>query len=257
MLTTLKLPADTTADDCAKAVLEVWPSSRVVHLAGLRPNEDLRDFYGRMFDGVGHAEPLAEDVAVGDRDNQRTGDIWMQVRYDPSIPDAYRHSANAQPLHTDGSYIPGFPNAGFLACQAMPGDGGATIFIDGKHVVEALDAEAPELRSKLEATPIPHARSGDRRVEPFLRFEGDEPVLNWNYYCVDPDVGADVVALREDLFAFLKNSPIIQAKTQRVKMSPGEAVLWKDDRILHGRDSFNPEETSDRFLWKAQVQVDA
>lgn len=257
MLTTVKLPAASSPDDCAKAVLDAWPSSRVVHLAGVMPSVDLRDFYGRMFDRVGYAAPLAEDVLVGDRDNQRTGDIWMQVRYDPTFPDAYRHSANAQPLHTDGSYIPGFPNAGFLACKAMPSAGGATIFVDGRHVVEALDAEAPELRSTLESIPIPHARSGDRRVEPFLRFDGDEPVLNWNYYCVDPDADQDILALRETLFTFLNNSPHIKDHTRRVKLSPGEAVLWKDDRILHGRDSFDPEETSDRFLWKAQVQVDA
>lgn len=257
MLTTVRLPEGASADDCARAVLDAWPSSRVIHLAGVAPDEDLREFYGRMFDAVGHAAPLAEDVLAGDRNNQRTGDIWMQVRYDPTIPDAYRHSANAQPLHTDGSYIPGFPNAGFLACKAMPNNGGATTFIDGKHVVEALDAEAPDLRARLEATPIPHARSGDRRIEPFLRFEGGEPVLNWNYYCVDPDVEPELQTLRDDLFAFLGNSPHIKAHIQRVKLSPGEAVLWKDDRILHGRDSFDPEQPSDRFLWKAQVQVDA
>lgn len=257
MLTTVNLSADATADDCARAVLDAWPSSRVVHLAGVQPNEDLREFYGRMFDLVGRAEPLAEDVSVGDRDHQRTGEIWMQVRYDPTIPDAYRHSANAQPLHTDGSYIPGFPNAGFLACKAMPAAGGATTFIDGRHVVEALDAEAPGLRAKLEDRPIPHARSGDRRVEPFLRFEGEEPVLNWNYYCVDPEAGGDIQQLREELFAFLNSSQIIKEHTRRVKLAPGEAVLWKDDRILHGRDSFDPEQPSDRFLWKAQVQVDA
>jgi len=257
MLTTVNLGADASADDCAQAVLGAWPSSRVVHLAGLRPTEDLREFYGRMFDLVGRAEPLAEDVSAGDRDHQRTGEIWMQVRYDPSIPDAYRHSANAQPLHTDGSYIPGFPNAGFLACKAMPAAGGATTFIDGRHVVEALETEAPALRARLEAMSIPHARSGDRRVEAFLRFDGDEPLLNWNYYCVDPNAGSEVQQLREELFTFLNNSPMIKERTQRVKLAPGEAVLWKDDRILHGRDSFDPEEPSDRFLWKAQVQVDA
>jgi alpha-ketoglutarate-dependent taurine dioxygenase len=65
------------------------------------------------------------------------------------------------------------------------------------------------------------------------------------------------MGLREELFAFLADSPRIQAGTLRVKMSPGDAVIWKDDRILHGRDGFDPEVVSDRFLWKAAIQIDA
>ena len=86
MLKSVTLPATATAEDCARAVLEAWPDNLVVHLAGLKPDQDLRDFYGAMFDQIGHAEPLAEDATVGDRNSQRTGEVWMQVRYDPSIP---------------------------------------------------------------------------------------------------------------------------------------------------------------------------
>lgn len=257
MLATIDLPRNATAQDCAEAVLGAWPDHRVFHLRGLEPQEDLRDFYGRFFEAVGHPEPLAEDATLGDRENQRTGGVWMEVRYDPTIPDAYRHSANAQPLHTDGSYIPTFPNAGFLACKSMSGVGGATVFVDGPDVVAALRERAPELLRRLEATPVPHARSGDRRVAPVIRYEDGEPVVNWNYYCVDHKADAEVMALREELFCFLANDPLIQAKMQRVKLSPGEAVLWKDDRVLHGRDSFDPKEPSERFLWKAQVEVEA
>lgn len=257
MLEIIRLASNATEDECARAVLAAWPKSRVLHLSGLAPKEDIREFFERMFQKVGHAERLAEDATVADRGQQRSGEIWFQVRYDPSIPDAYRHSANPQPLHTDGSYIPDFPNAGFLACQAMPKTGGATTFIDGKDVVEALESEASDLLKRLLKTEIPHARSGDRRVAPFLRYDGDDPLLNWNYYCVDPAVDEEVASLREDLFRFLTDSPIIQARTRRVKLSPGEAVMWKDDRILHGRDGFDPEIVSDRFLWKAALQIDA
>lgn len=257
MLKTIDFSGNATTTACADAVLAAWPHNRVIHLSGLRPDEDLREFYGRMFELVGRAEPLAEDATVADRERQRSGEIWFEVRYDPSIPDAYRHTANPQPLHTDGSYIPTFPNAGILVCQAMPKTGGATTFVDGRDVVDALTTEAPDLFEAVQTTKISHARSGDRRVEPFLRFEKGEPVLNWNYYCVDPDQDIKVATLREELFKFLNESPIIQARTQRVKLSPGEAVMWKDDRILHGRDGFDPEIVADRFLWKAALQIDA
>lgn len=257
MLATVTLASDATTQDCARAVRAAWPLHRVVHLAGVRPGEDLRDYYGRFFDLVGRPVPLGEDASLGDRDHQRSGEIWMEVRYDPDIPDAYRHSANAQPLHTDGSYIPDFPNAGFLACKSMSGEGGATIFIDGPDVVAALKAHAPDLLRRLRATPVPHARSGDRRVEPVIRENDGEILFNWNYYCVDPHVDEETLALREEFFQFLRTDKLIVENLHRVRMKPGEAVLWKDDRTLHGRDSFNAKERSERHLWKAQVQVDA
>ena len=102
----------------------------------------------------------------------------MEVRYDPKHPDAYRHSANAQPLHTDGSYIPEFPNATLMACVANSGTGGETTFIDGEDVVTALKAEAPELLVQLQGRMLPHARSGDRRDARVIDPDGDQPPVN-------------------------------------------------------------------------------
>jgi hypothetical protein len=38
---------------------------------------------------------------------------------------------------------------------------------------------------------------------------------------------------------------------------PGEAVLWKDEYVLHGREAFDPDKTSARFLWKSGLLIDA
>jgi alpha-ketoglutarate-dependent taurine dioxygenase len=254
MLSVIDLPTDSTPSDIAQAFLEAWPSSRVVHIKGVRPRGDLREFYGQFFDKVGEPARLAEDATKA-REEQRTGEVWFEVRYDPSIPNAYRHSANPQPLHTDGSYIAGFPNAGFLSCQAMAGQGGATTFIDGPVLVDILKRKAPALLQRLEQISMPHARSGDRRDAPVVRYENNEPVLNWNYYCVDPAVPDHVKKLRQEFFDFLANEPEIQTKTIPVKMAPGEAIVWKDDRTLHGRQGFDAREKSERFLWKAALQV--
>jgi alpha-ketoglutarate-dependent taurine dioxygenase len=257
MLQVLDCAADEAPESVAGKLRQGWPSSKVFHIRGVRPDGDLRAYYERFFDEVGHALRLAEDATIADRQAQRTGEIWFEVRYDPDIPNAYRHSSQAQPLHTDGSYIPSFPNAGILVCEAMPADGGATTFVDAVDVVEALRAENPDLLARLESIRMPHARSGDRRVEPVVRYDGDEPLVNWNYYCVDEEADETIRKLREQFFAFLKSSPAVAAKVRRVKLSPGEAVIWKDDKVLHGRDSFDPEGRSARFLWKAALQVDA
>ena len=65
----------------------------------------------------------------------------MEIRYDPKVKDAYRYSSNAQPLHTDGSYISSFPNASFIYCQASASKGGETIFIDLEDVINILSSE--------------------------------------------------------------------------------------------------------------------
>ena len=40
-----------------------------------------------------------------------------------------------------------------------------------------------------------------------------------------------------------------------MKLNPGEAVFWKDSEILHGRNGFVPKKDSDRFLWKAAIEI--
>lgn len=257
VLTKLNFDPEDTPEKVAAALREAWPGSKVVHISGVSPEGDIRDFYWRLFELIGEPLAIAEDVKAGGRQAQRTGGYWFEVRYDPAEPDAYRHSANAQPLHTDMSYIP-IPNSvGFLGCVAMPENGGATTFINAEDLIDVLRAEAPDLLSRLERTVLPHARSGDRRAEQVIRWVEGRPLLNWNYYCVDPAIDEASQGLREEFFEFLQSSPGVAAKTRRVKLAPGDAVMWKDEHVLHGRDSFDADRPSVRFLWKSGLLVDA
>lgn len=260
LLKTLDFEPGTPAKAIAEAVLSVWAASKVVHIRGPKPSGDLRDFYWTFFNEIGEPLPIAEDVAAGGREAQRTGGYWFEVRNVPGAEDAYRHSANPQPLHTDMSYIP-IPNSvGFLGCVAMPGPGhgGATTFIDSADVIDALRRDDPKLLEALENTVLPHARSGDRRVEKVIRYREDgTPLLNWNYYCVDPEIGSEAQALRQSFFDFLQANPTVAERTVRVKLAPGDAVIWKDEHVLHGRDGFDADKPSERFLWKSGLLVAA
>jgi alpha-ketoglutarate-dependent taurine dioxygenase len=257
MLKVLDFTHGTTASECASAIVAAFPASKVLHLRGLGRSGDMRSYFTEVFALAGEMKALAEDARIGDRGSQRTGEFWFEVRYDPSIPDAYRHSANAQPLHTDGSYIPGFPNAGFLGCVSMTSDGGETIFLDGVDLVRIFEQRRPDLLERVLSQPVPHKRSGDFRELPVIRNLGAEPLLNWNYYCVDPDCTDEVRQLQEELFEFLRDEPMIAEALIEVKLAPGEAVIWKDDRVLHGRKSFHAERESERFLWKTCVDIGA
>ena len=58
----------------------------------------------------------------------------------------------------------------------------------------------------------------------------------------------------DEFHQFLLDSDGIRDATVPVKMMPGDAVLWRDDEVLHGRNSFSAKETSERFLWKCAIE---
>ena len=256
MLWTTKINAE-NPEPAFSELLNAWQDddNRVFVLRGDSEPDNVRNFYTEWFPSIGTPVALAEDATVGDRNNQRTGEIWMEVRYDPTIPDAYRHSANAQPLHTDGSYIPDFPSATLMACVANAGNGGETTFISSENVVSSLSAEQPELLEYLSTHEIQHARSGDRRLEKIIDCSGNIPLVNWNYYCLANTNSEEDKRATEAFFKFLHTSPEIERRTVPVKLSPGDAVTWKDREVLHGRRSFQASRESERFIWKCAIDV--
>lgn len=239
------------------AMVEAWKTGteRVYVLRNAGEIGDVRAFYQHHFAHLGTPRALAEDVNVGDRDNQRSGEIWMEVRYDPRHPDAYRHSANAQPLHTDGSYIPSFPNATLLACVANAGMGGETTFVASDDVVAALEKEAEDLLLELSSEPFSHCRSGDVRVEKVIDRASTPALVNWNYYCIANDLSPKQKAMADRFFDFLRNSPTIHERTLAVKLAPGDGIMWKDRQVLHGRNGFVANRESERFIWKCAIDV--
>lgn len=259
MLKQVEFPTDVSSEEVASAIAGAWKENKVVHIR--RPYEgspdELRAFYDTVLEALGEPVDIGEDATAGDRDHQRTGQRWMEIRYDPTIPDAYRHSANAQPLHTDGSYIPDFPDAAIIYCQASANNGGETVFLDSEVLMSALKDEAPELLAKLKQKVVPHSRSGDTRVAKIIEGEEADPTLHWNYYCVAKDVDEEAQALREEFHTFLQNSETIQSNLKAVALRPGDCVIWKDDKTLHGRNGFDPRVKSERFLWKSAVKVTA
>jgi alpha-ketoglutarate-dependent taurine dioxygenase len=240
-----------------KELLKAW-SNDSIKVVVVEPNAVLKDvkaFYESLFSALGSPAELAEDATINDRNSQRTGGVWMEIRYDPNIKDAYRHSSEAQPLHTDGSYIPDFPNSSLLCCVANAGEGGETVFIDAADVVSALENEDKELFTYLSSTIIPHSRSGDTRNQHVIYNDNGIWRVNWNYFCVAKNIDDDSRRFVERLHLFLKNSKRINNKLLSVKLQPGQAVLWKDNEVLHGRNSFTAAKDSERFIWKCAFDV--
>jgi alpha-ketoglutarate-dependent taurine dioxygenase len=237
-------------------LLHAWETknNKVFVLRTEQPIADVKTFYNDLFPYLGEPQALAEDATISARDLQRTHAIWMEVRYDPNIQNAYRHSAAAQPLHTDGSYIPHFPST-LMCCVANTGDGGETIFIDSQDLYSCLADENENLLAQLMTEKILHERSGDTRLEYPIRKQGNEILVNWNYYCVSPSLSARQETLVEKFQHYLLTSALIKQHIQAIKLQPGDAVVWKDDKVLHGRNAFSATQTSERFLWKCAIAL--
>ena len=44
-------------------------------------------------------------------------------------------------------------------------------------------------------------------------------------------------------------------KAYPIKLKPGEAVFFHDDRLIHGRNSFEATRDSERFFWKSALKL--
>ena len=63
------------------------------------------------------------------------------------------------------------------------------------------------------------------------------------------------MALREAFFGYLRDSKRVREALVEVKLKPGDCVVWKDERVLHGRNAFLAQEIAERFLWKCALDV--
>lgn len=245
-------------DICASVLFKKWSKNKnkVFVLRAKSNIKDVRNTYENFFDVIGSPLELGEDVRLGDRSGQRNGSIWFEVRNDKNFKDAYRHSQNAQPLHTDGSYIPDYPTT-IMACERNEVEGGETTFIDSDDIYDVLQHENINLLKSLEKLNIKHERSGDSRIEKILKKDenSNSILVNWNYYCLSKNLNSNEKFIADQFQSFLINSREIKRRTINVSLQRGDSVLWKDSYCLHGRNSFVAKNDSDRFLLKCAIQI--
>jgi alpha-ketoglutarate-dependent taurine dioxygenase len=256
MLREINLNCQEIEKSCIE-VLNVWSNDNI-KVVVTKPDieiKDVKSFYTSIFQFLGKPAFLAEDATINDRLKQRTGKIWMEIRYDPTIKNAYRHSKNAQPLHTDGSYIPNFPNSSLMCCKNNSVIGGETVFIDADLIVSILRDYDSETFNYLTSNNIIHTRSGDKYEEKVLKKTDGKWLINWNYYCIDTNETQKTKEIADKFFDFLNNNVLVKRNLLNIKLNSGEAILWKDKEVLHGRNSFEAKREGQRFIWKCAFEV--
>jgi alpha-ketoglutarate-dependent taurine dioxygenase len=218
---------------------------KVVVASGIDPTKEQRPFWDDVSEKVGDVMAIDERVT-----GEKTGERWIEIRFDPSIENAYRYSKNAQPLHTDGSYHRDPPDVFFFYCLRQASAGGATTFIDSEELSALLDKEDRGLARAVRETPVHFSKGGDEKTRPILGSDARGLLMTWNYHCVDPGESPEVKDLAERFHSFLQRKVVGEERTLPVTLQPGQAVFFHDERLLHGRNAFSASAQGDRFFWK-------
>lgn len=240
----------------AQAILANIKTHHLVHITQVPlQGNSLHLFYDTLTNAIGHCLDLAEtesSVAVEGK--------WTYVCYNPAVQNAYRSSLNPQPLHTDSAYQAESPDITCMYCIKAAPQGGETIFISGEEIVAALEIDAPDLLAKLLTTPVCFSRTfsngHNQKISKIIARNPQGGItLNWNYHRIDPASPTHVKQLCEDFHAYLQKHIVGSKKLLAILLQPGEGVLWLDNKVLHGRNSFVAQQYGDRHLGKTCIKL--
>lgn len=244
-------------DDLESTAIEFRAAMADHFVVSLKPDRNLDDvhrFYDQLVEAVGMPIDIGEEFSNNGAPN---GHRWSEICYDPAIPDmaAFRHSKNAQPLHTDESYVSALVGIMFFYCVNAADTGGETVFVDGLNVVEQLSQDDPGLLEQLTTVDVTYAKASDSKTRPIIEFdERGLPNLNFNYFCVAPNQPDSAIQLNQRFHDFLEHD-LSKESIFAISLQPGDAAAWKDQHVLHGRNAFAASKTNERWIRKTGVSI--
>jgi trimethyllysine dioxygenase len=152
--------------------------------------------------------------------------------------------------HTDGTYCHDAPGLQMLHCLYFDGTGGDSTLVDGFKIADVLRESEPELFHVLSTVPIPGQYIGDgahlMSTRPVFRHDHSGDLVQVSYNNSDrapfllprDEMALLYAALRA--FDHVANSESMQ---WRHVLRPGEALLFDNWRVLHGRYAYTGKRT--------------
>jgi trimethyllysine dioxygenase len=147
--------------------------------------------------------------------------------------------------HTDGTYSHDAPGFQMLHCIELDATGGESTMVDAFAVARRVEAEAPELFEVLCSVAVPGQYIGDgahlMSARPVFRHDhtGRLVQVSFNNYDRAPFLldEQDMLDFYDGirLFDEIANEPSMQ---WRHTLPPGEALLFDNWRVLHGRGAY-------------------
>ncbi len=182
------------------------------------------------------------------------GRMWTVESGSVDHADSAYSSESLEP-HTDGTYVHDAPGLQLLHFVQQAGEGGASILVDGLTVVDQLLRDDPAAVEVLRTTTVPahYLEPGVelRAARPALRFDeppmGDSPSLlqiSFNNYDRSP-MWLEPAAMTRFYAAYsaLHDRIVDPANQLQIVLQPGEAVVFDNWRVLHGRTGFTGQRT--------------
>ena len=205
-----------------------------------------------MRDGlvVVHGLATGEDPGVGIRD---VAGLWGPIR-PTNYGEVFHVRAQADPVnlaftpralnvHTDNPYRRPVPGYQLLHCLVASGSGGVTVLVDGFRAAEVLRHEDPEAFAVLAGRRVPFRWAGDgfdlRNRSALVEVDdrGEVRAVRYNNRSAAPfDLPYDEMAGFYETyrtFARILHRPELEL---RFTLTPGECLVFDNERILHGRD---------------------
>ncbi len=173
--------------------------------------------------------------------------FYFDVR-SKAAPISNAYTANFLPLHTDLPHYEMPPGLQILHCLSNDAVGGASLLADGIAVAEHLMRSEPDVFSCLSQNRLPF-RFQDSDSEfnarhPIIECnELNEPTyINWSNSTIAP-LDSSFENIRSIQSAIRRFVTLIESPTFKIshKPSAGEALVFDNRRMLHGREAFQPE----------------
>jgi trimethyllysine dioxygenase len=147
--------------------------------------------------------------------------------------------------HTDGTYSHDAPGLQLLHCLAFDGTGGESTMVDGFRIAAELRATRPELYEVLSTVEVPGQYLGDgahlMAARPVFRHDHTGELVQVSFNNADRApflLPADEMErFYEALRAFEELANDHRLQWRRVN-PPGEAMLFDNWRVLHGRAAY-------------------
>lgn len=208
-------------------------SYKVVHV--LKGNiDDL--FWEKEAKKIGDLVSMDEDKSTGNKN----GNFWIDIKYDVRYPNLYLHSNTRQPFHTDGAYESNPPDISFFFCKVRADIGGSTTFLDLKILKKCMEIECPVLLKQISSSLFSFKKGDDSKIVKIM----DDGKMSWNFHRVEKS------KITKDFYLFLERINDM-GLVKRVLLNRGDAVFFRDNMVLHGRDAFIGE----RWLRKGGINI--
>jgi gamma-butyrobetaine dioxygenase len=173
--------------------------------------------------------------------------VMFEAKSKPN-PNNLAYTALALPLHTDLSNQEFVPGNQFLHCFRNSASGGGSVFADGMAIIDEFQRDCPEHFELLTTLQVPWRFIDDqddvRQHRPVigLRCDGSFKSLTFNAHLADiadfePAVMVRFYAGFRALMARIRDPKYAIEYT----LKPGEMAVFNNQRVLHGRASFDPD----------------